>query len=104
MLRIIAIITGLLGFSLCFISDSLPFGTMLSIASIALCLLLTSYTIMLKLHAQSIKYIKLHFIDFAGNHKYIKAYSYAGKFKAIHDLKQYGYTLYAETEYLKEDN
>lgn len=102
MSRIIAIITGLLGFSLCFVSDSLPFGTMLSVASIALCLIIISCAIIFKHHEKSLKYIKLHFVDYAGNHKYIKAYTYAGRLKAIYDLKQYGYTLYAETEYTKE--
>ena len=96
--KVISIIIGILGFCLCFVSDSLPFGTIVTCGVIGAFLMLISYAIMLKHHEKHIKYIKLHFIDDYGNHRYIKAYSYIGKWKAIYDMYKQYYTLYTTEE------
>lgn len=96
--KIISIILGIIGFCFCFVSDSLPFGTILACGLTGICLMFISCVIMLKLHEKRIKCIKLHFIDGCGNHIYVKAYSYAGKWKSIYDMHKQHYKLYTAEE------
>ena len=93
-----AILLGILGFLLCFVSDTLPLGVIIACSLTGAFLMIISYVIILKHHEKSIKYIKLHFIDGYGNHRYVKAYTYAGKYKAIHDMKKKLFTLYTAEE------
>ena len=102
MSRFIAATLGITGLCLCFASDSLPCESIIMYGGIGCLLILTACIIIIKQHEKEIKYIRMDFIDYYGNHKYIKAYTYAGKIKAILDLRKEGYKLYAETEYTWE--
>ena len=73
--------------------------------TILVAFVLTSISVIAHYHnyQKHIDYIWLDFIRYDGYHKTVRAYTYAGRARAIKDHKNLGYTLYAEAVVEKED-
>lgn len=76
-----------------------------TLITILVALVLTSISVIAYYHnyQKHIDYFWLDFIRYDGYHKTVRAYTYAGRARAIKDYKNLGYTLYAEAVVEKED-
>lgn len=99
------IITFLLGSMLLFPKDTMPIPCIIASITLGIALICISLFFTAKAYEKHVlNHFHLHFISRDGyhRHRHIKAYSYAARRKAIHDLAKDGYILYAETEITKE--
>lgn len=98
----LACAVAVIGFFMMHPNDKLPFDMIIYIGATGAILLLIATAMLVKLHEKKIKYIKMDFVsiyDYEA-HRYITAYNYVGKYKAIRDLEREGYRLYMEEEIL----
>ena len=104
-MSLISALTGITGIILMVAvsNDTATYTQMFSTYAISFILVGISVLFAFKAYENTIAYFALTFKDPYGYHRKVRAYTYAGRARAIRDYKNLGYTLYSEAEIKKED-